>query len=307
MGVARIALPKNPIAVLDPKRSEFVAYLHDYGVAHTILQLGSEHKSTCRSLATFDEKYIVGFEFLARLFFLPFHTASKDDQTAATIATMVAGAIVTYRQKREVEVPDWVDAFVFCRETELSTQMEAARRQVTALEVEAEQWRGFKGVLTASGDLLKDRILAIVNAFFGVKTDPLDEGREDFKILNDDSNVLAIAEVKGTNGGIKREHINQVDSHRERNGLTQETPGILIINNEMTISELSARLATKVPAEQIVHARRLNCLIVRTVDLLFLMRHLENNENRKAELTSLLLAGGGWLRSGEDGYEIVTQ
>ena len=119
---------------------------------------------------------------------------------------------------------------------------------------------------------------------------------------------MAMIEAKGTKKGVKREYINQVDSHRERNELPTSIPGVLFINNEMSVAGIDKRLETKVPDDQIKHARKLNILIVRTIDLLFLMRHLENNPDRQAELMRLLLSsGGGWLRADSEGYRVVSE
>jgi hypothetical protein len=116
---------------------------------------------------------------------------------------------------------------------------------------------------------------------------------------------LALVEVKGTTKGIKREYINQVDSHRERNELPPSLPGILLINIEMSIEGITQRLATTVDNEQIKHAQNFNVLIVRTIDLLFLMKRLENDPERKNKLLSLLSSGGGWLRADSKGYELM--
>ena len=147
--------------------------------------------------------------------------------------------------------------------------------------------------------------LVVLENFFGLKVDPTDQNREDAKILDDQGDVLAIVEIKGTTKGIKREYINQVDSHRERNELPLSMPGVLMINNEMSIEGITERLATAVDDEQIKHAQNLNILIVRTIDLLFLMKHLENDPERKNKLINLLTAGGGWLKADSQKYEMI--
>ena len=45
------------------------------------------------------------------------------------------------------------------------------------------------------------------------------------------------------------------------------------------------------------YAKTLNVLIVRTIDLLLLMRQLEKDTRRGGKLTRLLLSGGGWLKT----------
>ena len=62
---------------------------------------------------------------------------------------------------------------------------------------------------------------------------------------------------------------------------------------------------TQIAAEHIRHARKLNVLLVRTIDLLYLMRHLEAESERRAKVLGLLRSGGGWLSAGPAGYELV--
>ena len=75
-------------------------------------------------------------------------------------------------------------------------------------------------------------------------------------------------EIKGINGGLKREHINQVDSHRERLGLPTEIPGLLILNDFSDINGLQERKAKRFDQVHLGHADKLNIRILRTTTLL---------------------------------------
>jgi hypothetical protein len=104
---------------------------------------------------------------------------------------------------------------------------------------------------------------------------------EDISVTDDDGKVLALCEVKGKKGGVNREHINQVDSERKRNGLTTDTLGLLIINDHMDDTGYAERKALKFAREQIDHATALNVLIIRTIDLLLFMLEVEEKPDRK--------------------------
>jgi len=286
------------------KRDEFTRYLSDYGVAKTGFR-PTDPDMDIRTLAVAG-RHSVGIECGGTLFFLPFHTARKGLDDAAKVARMVTEAVVGYRQKRIVEIPQWVTELQFDAEQKLREKQSVLIEQLTNVRDQLQSWDEYKSILVTSGDELKVRVVRILERFFGLNVDPLDEGREDAKILDQDgSDTLAVVEVKGTNKGIKREHINQVDSHRERHGLSESTPGVLFINNEMTKRGIESRLETAVPADQVGRAKKLNVLIVRTIDLLFLMRHLESRSDRGEELMRLVRSGGGWLSADADGYRLV--
>lgn len=292
------------ISLLNATENEFISYVREYGIAQTVLNLPSEQYNESNVIAKAGN-HIVGVEFLNKVFFLPFHTTKKQINDVISIVKIVAKAILDYRQKHIIEVPDWVNEFQFSSEQKLISGISSLREKVVELEANMKHWKGYKAILVASGEFLKNNIIKILEEFFELKIDPIDDAREDAKIIDEKGNLLAIIEIKGTKRGIKREHINQVDSHRERNELEISIPGILFINNEMSIIEIDKRLKTKVPNEHIKHAKNLNVLIVRTIDLLFLMRHLENKPDKKDELMRIIESCGGWLKATPESYEIV--
>ena len=192
--------------------------------------------------------------------------------------------ILDYRQKRIAELPAWLDEFKFATEEKLGSEIEVLQKQIADQEGQIQVWKDYKAILSTSGDVLKDRVVSILRGLFGLKVDAPEEYREDAKILDDPDSVLAFVEIKGTKSGIKREHINQVDSHRERASLASTVPGVLVINNEMSIAGIKDRFKTTVPGEQIDHAKKLNVLIIRTIDLLFLIRQFEDLSDKKKVL-----------------------
>lgn len=296
------------LAFLESQRNEFSQYTKDYGAAKTIFYVDQDMRDKARELVKCGNS-LVGFELLRLLFFLPFHTTRLDAETANDIVTTVARAVVDYRQKTVLHLPDWLEELQFQREIALTNEIASLEQTLNQKRTELAEWREYKAVLTTSGELLKQVVLTVFDKYFELKIDPIDEGREDAKILNEDAECVALLEIKGTKKGITRQHINQVDSHRERNKLTKSQPGVLLINNEMSVEGIDKRLSTTVPSEHIKHARLLNVVIVRTIDLLFLMRQLEdrNASDRKQELLELINSGGGWLCANSERYKLVLE
>jgi hypothetical protein len=252
------------LTVFNTKRDEFRPYLRDYGVVNTVFELPYNRKKQFQVIAN-SGSTAVALEWANQVFFLPFHTTKRDIVTLNLIVTEVSTAILDYRQKRIAEVPAWLEDFKFATEEKLGSEIEALQKQTADREGQVRVWRDYKAILSTSGDILKERVVAILQGFFGLRIDASETFREDAKILDDADKVLAFVEIKGTKGGIKREYINQVDSHRERAGLSASLPGVLIINNEMSVTGIKARFETTVAAEQIEHAKVLNVLIIRTI------------------------------------------
>lgn len=295
----RTAYPEGT-AMVGSKRDEFTPYIKRWGIARTIFEV----EDRARVLARAGDA-VVGFEYDARLFILPFHSSSTSPENSREIAESLVRAVIDYRRKMLIELPPWTGEFQFLREQGLRDEFAVLQERLLQVESDLKSWEQRKVILVGSGTVLKEALVNILKGFFGLDVDPIDEGREDFKII-DAKTIVCVGEAKGTNGGIKRDHINQVDSHRERLGLTDAVPGLLVINNQMDVPGIAKRRATQVPPEQVRHARRMNVLIVRTIDLLFLMRHLEGDADKRGQFIALIRGGGGWLDADSSKYRIVT-
>ena len=284
--------------------NEFHSFIRQYGSSRTLFDIPHRVREECSYVAKVGD-YCAGFEFDNSLFFLPFHTTQYDRNTAESLTKLVTRSVLDYRQKRIAEIPDWIKSFEFVKEVEYKNKISDLTNQLYDIEQQLHPLISYKLIVNTSGELLKKVIVDILENFFGFKVDSIDERREDAKILDEKDITIVMIEVKGTKTGIKREYINQVDIHRERNGLTKEVPGVLIINNEMDVEGIEERLNTNVPSEQIKHAVIMNVLIVRTIDFLFLMKHLESDPSKKDRILELINSGGGWMKADKDEYEIV--
>jgi hypothetical protein len=293
-------------AYVEATQSEFDKYIKKYGVAKTIFLLPVDREPERRVLARIGD-LAVGIEVLNLAFFLPFHSTHKTQETANEIVELITEAVLDYRQKNAIPLPGWLDEMRFEPEKRLAGDLALTLERLAQLQTELQEWKLYKAVLTTSGENLKTRINLILESYFGMKVDPTDEGREDGKILDDDGRVLAFFEVKGIKKGVSREHINQVDSHRERAGVDSSISGVLFINNQMDLPGIEARQKTSIVEEHIRHAAKLGVIIIRTIDLLYFMKHVESKpeKDRKGELLRFLKQGGGWLMCGPAGCELV--
>lgn len=102
-----------------------------------------------------------------------------------------------------------------------------------------------------------------------------DNNIEDTLISSSSKEPIFVVEIKGVRGGLRREHVNQVDSHRERLGIPAEVPGLLILNDFMEIDGLEKREVKEFHSLQITHARNLNVRILRTTTLFRMMLECE--------------------------------
>lgn len=146
----------------------------------------------------------------------------------------------------------------------------------------------------------------LLRSFFQLNVTDVEDFKEDAMIRNEAGEVIIVVEVKGTKGGIKRKYINQLDSNRERVGLDTATPGILIINDQMGVESVTKRQKTSVAEEQIAHSKNMNIILLRTIDLLFIVRKFEKKSNRRDDFINLCMNGGGRLLIEDESIKILT-
>jgi len=274
---------------------EFDLYLQDYGSATTVYELARLQPIEREVIAELDGR-VVGVEFDRQLFFLPFQTSEKSWPTALSVAKMVAGAIVSYRRSRISDIPDWVDQLRFRSEEDLYLEINSLLEQVNRLESQARSWRDYKGILTTSGSQLRNRIVAILESVFDFHVEVAAD-RKSAVITEDDHRPILLFQSSSTDKGIDKDFIDQIHMYREGMGLSKSLRAILFVNSDMASRDIRARAEKGVVEDIVRYAAAQNVLIVRTIDLLLLMRQLEKDSERKKRLMQLFLSPGGWLKA----------
>jgi hypothetical protein len=238
-------------------RNEFDRFFGLYGMAHTHF---SNHNADIPwfVLATV-KRVIVGFIFDTQEIFVP--TLIPEQHQISEYFEILSEALVSTINKLLYEIPEWVMAFKFSEEDSIEDRKVSLIAEIRQIEQRSEILSNFKRVLLCDGDLLVDSVTDIFNIGFGLRVDNFDEYREDLKLLDTNASPMALCEVKGTNAGVKREHVNQADSHRERAGLPHDFPTLLTINTHIKNSRNLTEKHNAVPAEQIQHAALNNVLI----------------------------------------------
>lgn len=295
---------KAPLKLFKSFRDEFKTYLADYGVTQTYFDFYSS-ESQIKPICTLnDHHYFVGLIFDDRVFVLPCHAEDKDEKSTVKLFDTVAKAIVTTLPKLAQEIPAWVDHdFVFQEETRLLTELKKQKEILSDIETAIATYKNFKGALIFSADSLVANVGYILENFLQIKVSRIEEYKEDLKLLQD-ANLIAIVEVKGVNSGVKREHISQVDINRERQELAPDFPALLIINTKMAATSLKDK-DLQVASELIKKAVTDKVLIVRTLDLLNLIKLVEISKISKGEILRIFKEEHGWLKATEETFEIM--
>jgi hypothetical protein len=284
------------------KRNEFSRFIGLYGAASTYFS-SYDHKNL-RVLATCSD-HIVGMIMWDERFFVPSLLPDNIPDRIKEYFSLLADAITSTINKLSIDVPKWVDAFSFTQENHLNERQNQLIDELREIDREMKLLRFYKRILVTNGDPLVEAVVKLLREGLGMSVDDSDEYREDIKILDSKGTPIIFGEIKGTNRGVKREHINQADSHRERAGLSPEFPSLLIINTHIKNSRTIEEKDKDIAAEQVQHATRNNILILRTLDVLRLLRLHLDSKIESEDIIKLLVESSGWLKVSDEGWEVV--
>jgi hypothetical protein len=295
----------NRYTYLDIKRPEFERFLGRYGAACSYFQNYNDGIEL-RVIAELGSE-TVGLILGNKIFFVPTLIPENDKNIIEEYFTLLAEALISVRKKLTFEIPSWADSFEFSDEKGLKSENDALMKKVRDNNEKLQEFRTFKKALILSGELLVDSVINVFKKGFEFSLDTEDELREDFKILDEDGKPIVFVEVKGTNKSVKREHINQCDSHRERADLPTDFPSILVINTHIKNARNIDEKDQEIAGEQIKHAVKNNVLILRTLDLLRLLSLKFDRDIHKNEIISLLNINSGWLKVSKEKWEVIQE
>lgn len=296
---------RKRIAHVTPVVDEYKRFLDLFGAANSYLS-NLNKKLDCRVLARVNNED-VGLLIDQAEYFLPSLVPDARMEVINEYFHLLADAITSVHNKLHQAVPDWVAAYEFQEEQGLFEERTALTNRVADINKRLAQLTQYKASLVHSGPQLVADVSTILKAVLGVGIDATDDFREDIKLMDDDNNVIGVCEIKGINRGVKRENINQTDSHRERSGFNATFPALLIVNTGIKSARSIEEKDQEIAAEQVKHAAHMRILIMRTLDLLGLLRLVLTGKRTTQEARSLVLSNVGWIRVQSDEIHVLSE
>ena len=291
------------ITNITTKRDEFARFFDAYGAASAHF---SNHNDNIEFRSLAEAEYnVVGMTIQRNQFFVPSLVPDNVPDRIEEFFSILAGALISYRNKLLVEIPEWVNVFRFPDEILLLERKAALCEDLRLVEEKILATQRIKNVLFLDGDRLVEEVANALSSGLGLLTSVDEKYREDLTIVGEDGKPLMFVEIKGTNRGVKREHINQADSHRERAGLAPDFPTVLIVNTHIRNARCGDEKDIEIATEQVQHAERNRVLIVRTLDLVRLVAIAKSGRISVDDILELLITKVGWLRVDSDKWEVV--
>lgn len=285
-------------------RDEFAKFFELYGaVWSSFIYHGS---ISWRNLALRNGKP-VSMIIADSMFFVPCLLPDERGGRKEEFFRLLADAVISCVKKLRIELPPWADKFLLPNEQSLLEEQAQLSTRLGSIDRDRAVLTRYKRVLVGDGDVLVDDTINLLTNGLNLKIHADDKYREDFSILDDNNQPIVLGEIKGTSRGVKREYINQADSHRERAGLPSDFPSLVIINTHTKNARSLEEKEQAVPSEQVKHAANLNVLVLRTIDLLNLLVLVQKGTITSERILELLRTEAGWLKVTGDGAEICRE
>jgi hypothetical protein len=230
-----------------------------------------------------------------------------DESSVSGYLVVLAEGLVRTREHLRDQLPAWVNEFRFDEESRAIAERSTLEIRIEELEARLSELSRFKTVLTNKNEALVDSVVNALEAGLGLTTWREEAFREDLQLVDETGSPWALLEVKGTNGGVQRvhvNHVNQADSHRERAKLPETFPTLLIINTQAKQTSLAGK-DQEVAQEQVEKAVRDNILILRTLDLLHLVAMRLDGRVTSEKVRELLSTSRGWLEVTNEQFRVV--
>ena len=271
-------------------KSQFKTFIDNVGAT----QIGFG-KDTVDDVLCYSYYNVVGFSKRVGnglLLFVPCVWGSKEIAYRIKQFESLINGIVTYSAKIIETPPEYIQHFQFNKEKGIQEKIEKiTEEQIMPLEKQFDFYKGLKSILwVGDNPLVKATDNLLKSMGFETLIDEIYE--EDLWIMKDQKKLI-IAEVKGLGKNLKRQHISQLDEHREAREVPDMT-GLLIANTFMTADSLE-RKDQAFPPNVIDKAIRTNVVITRTIDLCRIFDYLDSEELSPQIVLDNLLGKKGWL------------
>jgi len=286
----------TPILNTTIRRGVFQPFLSKWGASHNCFTTYGDGKFD--DIISDIPNLPVGFaieEGRGRIIFLPFQRDfARELDLKKGIYTLV-DCLLTYITKMHETLPGWATAPFFKDEELLNKDLQRIETELQSKKDEIQPFSVCRQLLCQAEYKLENTVPAFITKHFGIKTEIDENYAEDFWILNDSAERIAICEVKSHVKGCKRSSIYSIFNHRDTNGLGKVFPAILFVNQHMQSASWEAK-DRPINKDDYEVAAKDNILVLRIEDLVRFWSAIRNGSVTRDYLLTLLTTSKGWVK-----------
>jgi len=283
-------------------RNEFKLFQERWGSSKNafIPYSGGNFSDVILSLETGEA---VGFALSQRrgkILYLPCVRDFGRPQLVTECLECLINGIITYLTRSSTELPSWAATPFFSSEGKLHSELSELQSRVSGLQHTLQPYETAKLVAFKSEYEFEEAVPEFFTASLELPTARHEEFKEDFWILDSESEKIVIAETKSYVRGFKKGGIYRLYIHRESNGLDIGFPALLVVNAHLNAGSWEDKIRPIDPQDFKCAAEN-NILIMRTEDILFFWNSIMEERHSKEELLTTILKEKGWAEVSADG------
>ncbi|HEX9927497.1 MAG TPA: hypothetical protein VGB02_03015 [Pyrinomonadaceae bacterium] len=275
-------------------KNEFNSFIRRWGSSAIVFKnVTQDSEIICKS-----DEALIGFSTpikRAKIIYLPFfrNTSNKKDLKEG-FETLI-DSLLTYIARSHIDLPVWAgESSFFCDERILLDKKKNLQQDLNDIEAELETFIEAKSLLLHREYTLETTLPAFLQNHLALKIEREERYKEDFWLVNEDEEKIAIAEIKSAMKGFKRDMIFRVLDHKSENELTKEFPALLFINCNLQAGSWKDK-DKSLSRDEYEYAARENVLIVRIEDVVKLWEMKKLEKIQEKDILELLLKNKGWF------------
>jgi hypothetical protein len=288
------------IPQVNTNRSEFEIFNKRWGASHNVFSSYGENGFA--DLICGRDNYSISFSIDAlngKILYVPFQRDHERSSDLKRGLIELVEACIAYLTKVRTSLPEWAASPIFPEEIELVQKKAELTAEVEAIDKGLAVFDRAKTLLFLSEYDLEDQVPKFISSDIGLLTYREEKFKEDFWLVGEDEEKIAICEIKSLLGPPKKGTPYSIVNHRDDYGLEDSFPALLFINSNLKANSFKEkdRLIEKSIIE---FAHSNNILILRIEDLVRIWYSLRNNQLTKDHLTHLWTKNKGWLELNDE-------
>lgn len=201
-------------------------------------------------------------------------------------------------------LPEWLDDIEFLDEVEQKSCISSLDAEIARLKREREEreerlseYRKIKSILCSKDFELEGEVRRIIADFTGSDGEFVDEKEEDFRFER--GKTIFLVEIKGSLGGLKRQHVSKTYDHVqieldnfEAQGKAGNVKGVLVFASQINVNP---EMRDRFPDKQLSIAKRNEIVVLSTEALLKCYEAFLEGRLSSESFIDVLEKSSGWM------------
>ncbi|MBA3785497.1 MAG: hypothetical protein H0X15_08190 [Acidobacteria bacterium] len=275
-------------------KKEFSAYVKRWGSSAI-----SFHDISEQATVIFNKDSIMlGFFtqlIKSKILYIPFSRNTSNKKDLKEGFESLIDSILTFIASSQIDLPIWAkETPFFSDEKSLFDKKALLQKELFDIESKIQIFDNAKSLLLQREYILENSLLDFLQNQLELKIFREEKFKEDFWLVDESEDKIAIAEIKSANKGFRRDMIFRVLDHKSENELAENFPTLLFVNCNLQAGSWKDK-EKSLSKDEYDFAANHDVLVIRIEDVVRLWELKRLRKITKEEILNYLLIAKGWL------------